>query len=300
MQCTSIAPRVASPITPQQLKEILPKICDKETSLDSKEWTQENPMLGHCAVASLVAQNLFGGELLRASLLDTPFAHMRSHYWNKFPDGAEEDFTKAQFGENYPQNLKAEPRDRSKILEYIETANRYKLLAFRLAKHLSNDNKLFDDPIYRACFETALESECQKMKFGTIITHNGNIVYQGHNKVIEELRSLCEPVCVRFSITSRTESMLGACGHAEELGLWEVAKKNISLNECDLYIAGFYPNGMPWIKKEPEHTCLRCSVQMNNAEVKTVYVPVIDRWEGITSSKALETAKAYATKDKKV
>ncbi len=300
MKLELVKSRINPPISLKELEKVLPKICDKETSQDPNGWTPTNPLWGHCAVVSLVAQNLFGGNLLRASLQDTEFAHMRSHYWNKLADGSEEDFTKPQFGEHYPQVLKAEPRDRSYVLQYIETAKRYKLLALRLAKTLNNDNPLFDDPIYRACFETALESECQKMKFGCVITHDSKIVYQGANKTIEALRSLCEQECIRFSIQSRTEQMLGACGHAEELGLWAVAKKKIPLDECELYIAGVHPNGLPWIKKEPEHTCLRCSTQMYNADVKKIFVPVVDKWIGITPKEALDTAIKYATKEKAV
>lgn len=70
-------------ITPNTFKELLPTICNRETSQDPAGWTPENPLWGHCAVVCLAAQNLFGGELLRASLTEVPgFEHMRSHYWN--------------------------------------------------------------------------------------------------------------------------------------------------------------------------------------------------------------------------
>ncbi len=301
MKCSLVTPRVASPITPEQLKQILPTICDKETSYDDKNWSSNNPLYSHCTIASLVAQNLFGGRLLSASLKEYPeYKHMKLHCVNELPDGSIEDFTKDQFGDNYPKGLKFKPKKREDLLKFLSASSRYKLLALRLSKVLSNNNPLFDDPIYRACFETALESECQKMKFGCVVTHDSKIVYQGPNKTIEVLRSLCEHECIRFSIQSRTEQMLGACGHAEELALWAVAKQNIPLNESDLYIAGFYPNGLPWLKKAPEHTCLRCSTQMYNADVKTIHVPVIDKWIGITSEEALKTATAYATKEKQV
>ncbi|OGZ06144.1 MAG: hypothetical protein A2942_04780 [Candidatus Lloydbacteria bacterium RIFCSPLOWO2_01_FULL_50_20] len=94
--------------------------------------------------------------------------------------------------------------------------------------------------------------------------------------------------------------MLGACGHAEEWGLWKLVSRRISLKKCELYIAGFYPDGFPWIKKSLEHTCLRCAVQMHNARIKAIHVPVIDHWESMTTGEALETARAYATQEKKV
>lgn len=247
-----------------------------------------------------MAQNLFGGELLRGSLTEVPgFEHMRSHYWNKLADSSVGDFTKSQFGERYPTGLKAETRDRSYVLSFPETAKRYKILALRLAKTLSNGNPLFENALYQKCFSVALDSHCQKMKFGCVVVRNGEVIYEGFNKTIEALKSLCEPKCIRFSITSRTESMLGACGHAEE-GLWEVVHRGIPIHECDLYIAGIHPNGLPWLKKQAEHTCLRCAVQMHNAKIHRVYVPVVDQWVGISTERALETALAYATQEKKV
>ena len=125
-------------ITVEEFKALLPAICDRETSPDPKHWTAENPLCGHCAVVALVAQNLFGGELLRASLAEIPeFAHMRSHYWNHLADGREIDFTAPQFGRHYPQNLKAEVRARSYVIGYPETAKRYELLVSRLTKIIS-------------------------------------------------------------------------------------------------------------------------------------------------------------------
>lgn len=288
-------------LTPKQFKALLPLICDRETSQSPDGWTENNPLWGHCAVVSLLAQNIFGGELLRASLAEIPeFAFMRSHYWNKLEDGTIEDFTKPQFGKNYPLELKAEIRNRDYAVSYSETAKRYKLLAFRLARILNYPNSLFDNEIYKKCFYAALDSPCQKMKFGCVITRNGSVIVECSNKTIEPLKSLCQPECIRFSIPSRTESMFGACGHAEEIALWETVHLGVPIHECDLYIAGLYSNGLPWFKKQVEHTCLRCAVQMYHAKIKNIYVPVFNRWEAVSTEKALETALAYATQNKKI
>src|SRR3989344_7611221 len=109
-------------VTLEQFKELLPSICDKETSSDPENWTPENPLWGHCAVVSLIAQNLFGGEPMRAPLTHIPkFSHMRSHYWNRLPDRTgtlttELDFTATQFGNEYPYGLVAEQSTRQYIL----------------------------------------------------------------------------------------------------------------------------------------------------------------------------------------
>lgn len=232
---------------------------------------------------SLAAYNLFGGIIFRTSLEGTLFAAMKSHYWNELSDGTIIDFTALQFGDEYPDlTHRVETRTRAYVLFNPETGKpreimkRYKLLCWRLAKALYPDNALFHDAMYRECFFAALGSQCQKLWFGCVITHGEQIITRQCNTPIEPLKHWCEPVCIRFSIQSRTESMLGACSHAEEFALWDAARQGIPLNECDLYIAGVYPNGMPWFKTEGEHTCMRCSVQMHQARIGSILVPTND------------------------
>lgn len=288
-------------LTPEGFAEILPQICDQETTHNPEGWTPNNPLWGHCAVVSLVAQNLFGGDLVRAALNTIPgFEDINSHYWNRLSDDSTHDFTYAQFGNRHLQHPQGEVRQRSYVLSYPETAKRYKLLALRLAKTLTNNNPLFSDQIYQECFYSALDSPCQKMKFGSVITRYGQVVYKGCNDTLKPLRSLCEPTCIRLSIQSRTESMIGACGHAEELGLWKLINEGTPLHECELYVAGLYANCLPWFKQVVEHTCLRCAAQMYLAKIVRIYVPVVDHWEWLTPEIAVETARSYALGEKKV
>lgn len=288
-------------ISPDEYLAMLCHVCDRATSMDEARWTSDNPLYAHCAVVSLVAQDLFGGTLLRATLEPYPeFAHMRSHYWNQLPDGREIDFTKEQFHGRRPAMVGI-PKLRHEVLSplYPNTTERYKLLSSRVAKKRSN-NPLFHNDIYQKCFFSALDSPCKKMKFGCVVVRGHEIVYVGNNHTIPELRSQCDSGCIRHSITSRTESMLGACGHAEEWALWKLVEQNAPLSESELYIAGFYCDGYPWMKKTPEHTCLRCAVQMHYAHIAKIYVPVVDRWEQLSTQEALRTALVYATKEKTV
>lgn len=290
----------AKDLTPDVFASLLPSLCSRETSADPDNWGPENPLWGHCAVVALVAQNLFGGEIVRASLEHVPaLAHVRSHYWNRFGDH-EIDFTWEQFGAEPPTGLIAEVRTRHYLMSNLDMRRRYQLLAWRLARAVHAGNPLFDDEIYRRCFLAALASPCQKMRFGCVMTRGAEIVYEGGNKIIEPMRRLCEPTCIRLTITSRTESMIGACGHAEEWALWDLVERGIPLKECQLYVAGTHMNGLPWLKTEPVHTCLRCSVQMHHAKIAGVNVPVIDGWRRISTEQALQTAIDYATKAKSV
>lgn len=280
-----------------QFRDVLPSVCCRDTSLDADGWSADNPLQGHCAVVSLVAQNLFGGQLLRASLENTVFASMRSHYWNLLPENREEDFTRAQFGTNFPAGLEGKIKERSYVLSYPATVERYKLWALKLAKKIQ-PNDTVDDKIYEACFYSALDSQCKKLRFGCVAVRNGEIVSRGANATIGPLAYICEPSCVRMSIQSRTDAMIGACGHAEEFVLWDLAKKNVPLNDCDVYVAGIFPNGLPIPEDNTEYSCLRCAVQMFNAGVNSVSGPMNGRWIQLPTARALETAVAYATKQK--
>ncbi len=111
----------------------------RETSLDENGWTSENPAWGHCAVASLVAQDYIGGELLRYDLKGTAFESMRSHYRNRLPSGKIHDFTEEQFQGNTPALPEPVVRAREEVLDpvkYPKTVERYKLLKERVAEVL--------------------------------------------------------------------------------------------------------------------------------------------------------------------
>jgi len=108
----------------------------KDTSATPDNWVEENPTLGHCAVISLLAQEIFGGELLRASLEGTEFAYAKSHYWNLLPDGTEVDFSAPQFEGRRPY-LIGEVRAREYLLSNGQTKLRYEML--KEAFLLNND-----------------------------------------------------------------------------------------------------------------------------------------------------------------
>jgi deoxycytidylate deaminase len=280
-------------LTPDTFAALIPSLCDRETGADPEGWTPENPLWTHCVVVSMLAQDLFGGTLLRGSLLGTAFAAMRSHYWNLLPEG-ERDFTAVQFGEEYPTNLETKTIDRSHMLSHPATVARYQELGLRLGRALSENHPLFDDERYQACYKAALLSPCQKMRFGATLVHDGGAVITDSNRTITPLASFCQTSCIRLGITSRTESMIGSCGHAEEWVLWEAVRRGLPLGQCDLYIAGLRPTSHPWIKDKPVHTCLRCSTQMWYAGLRRIYVPVQAGWAGITTEEAILTAKDYA------
>lgn len=111
-----------------RFEEILPKICKRDTSFDPNGWTEDNPFWGHCVVVSLLAQSLFGGGILGVNLKDTKFAKMKFHVWNQFPNGTEWDFTRSQFGDEYPGEIQIKSFEISTLLSYPDTQMRFNWL----------------------------------------------------------------------------------------------------------------------------------------------------------------------------
>lgn len=144
-----------SEITIQEFQELLPSVCDRETSQDREGWTPENWAWGHCAVVALLAQNVFGGDLLRSSLANDPiFYKGGSHYRNILPDGTIVDFTASQFGDDEPVLSGDVVRTRQSVLyppndaldevkkNFESTRKRYELLQWRYLK-ASNKSHTF-------------------------------------------------------------------------------------------------------------------------------------------------------------
>ncbi|MBP7770436.1 MAG: hypothetical protein KA066_00815 [Candidatus Pacebacteria bacterium] len=118
----------------KEFSETLLKVYSKETSSIPDKWDKTNPALGHCAIVALAAQDVFGGRILRSSLEGSKdYSYMKSHYWNKLPDGDEVDFTESQFQGDKPEFFEVSERTRQEILATPNTKNRYELLKAKLS-----------------------------------------------------------------------------------------------------------------------------------------------------------------------
>ena len=114
-------------MTTNDFKKLIPKVCKANTSKYPEDWISENPTQGHCAIVSVLAQDLFGGDIVRVPLLGTPYEVMKSHYFNII-NGKEYDFTLSQFKENPYLGVKRESISKEKILSSPDTKKRYDLL----------------------------------------------------------------------------------------------------------------------------------------------------------------------------
>ncbi len=118
-------------MTVKNFRKILPKICGKDTSFDPKGWDKENSFWGHSSVVSLLAQSLFGGKIYGVDLKGTQFAKMKFHLWNIFPNGKMKDFTRSQFGDEYPGELEIKQVGAAILMDDKGTLRRFKLLQER-------------------------------------------------------------------------------------------------------------------------------------------------------------------------
>lgn len=116
-------------MTKENFIQILRIVASRDTSADPENWTPQNPLWGHCAVVSLLAQDYFGGSLVRGSLAgNSKYSYLRSHYWNLLSSGEEVDFTSGQYADLNFSDLPKESRDRDHVLSYPNTQKRYLLL----------------------------------------------------------------------------------------------------------------------------------------------------------------------------
>jgi deoxycytidylate deaminase len=293
-------------VSVEELTKCLQESWSKETSADPENWSPDNPAWGQCAVTTLVAQDFLGGAITRLDLSHAPhpkIAAMRSHYFNNI-DGHDRDFSASQFpdGKNYYRDLLTAENVSQKSRGYLfaneETKRRYKRLRLSVAKKLSGNNPLFDDAIFHRCLELALDSDCQKGKYGCVAIYRGKTIAEAFNKILEPLRDCCSPECIRKSIPSRTESMIGACGHAEELALAAVRDLGVTIGKVKFFVAGFRSNGLAYIKPEADSTCIRCGVQFYINGVEKTYVPVRTKWQVVSKEAILRSAKDFALQTK--
>ncbi len=117
-------------MTIKEFKDIIPKICKADTCNLPEVWDSKNPTMGHCAIVSLLAQELFGGTIIRVSLESTLYEKLKSHYFNII-DGVEYDFTLDQFESNPYLNKERHVKNREDILSNLNTKRRYDFLKNR-------------------------------------------------------------------------------------------------------------------------------------------------------------------------
>lgn len=224
------------------------------TSQEPEKWSALNPAGGQCVPTSLVVHDFFGGRIIRLDLSKSAnhkLAEICSHYFNEV-DGKWIDFSAEQFGRHYSevQELFKNPalvseRQGKDLLKIKDVRDRYLLLRLAVARDLSGCNSLFDDSIYRKCLLLAFQSDCEKLKFGCVVTHDECQVAAGSNLKSGVSLDLSFPV-----------------------------------PKCDFYIAGVSENGL--IDTENKPPAFLDSIGLFLARGgRSVFVPVGNEWRKI-------------------
>ena len=100
---------------------------------DLPYWSAENPSRGHCVVASMVLNDLLGGQMVLAEVWrgDEQFGY---HYWNRLA-GVDIDLTGGQFLPNEEvRNPRPVDRDPTRATQYDE---QYVLFKARVSRELA-------------------------------------------------------------------------------------------------------------------------------------------------------------------
>ena len=125
--------------------------------------------------------------------------------------------------------------------------------------------------LYNRLTRTAQKSPCQKLGFACALMKRDFLTIVTYNAPLKWSKFVCDDECVRFEIPSRTQSMIGACGHAEERAIWKAIEKYKTAQDSHLYVTGVHkPSNEPMIYNRTGFSCIRCATIMNYAKVKSI------------------------------
>lgn len=123
------------------MDDFLKKSWSRESSSSKESWSAENPALGQDAATALIAQEVFGGDIVLSEFQDAEGRRV-SHYKNLVA-GRELDFTAQQFpeGTTIPAGLPSTTSftsTREYLLSNADIHERYERLKKQLLNHLSD------------------------------------------------------------------------------------------------------------------------------------------------------------------
>lgn len=165
-----------------------------------------------------------------------------------------------------------------------------------------------DDKL-RMCLSMANLTTCKKMGWGAILWNRVTdtmVAGPCSNDQLNPIKGVCSEECARLSIPSRTESMLGACAHAEEQVIWRAVRKGCTdLDQCEIFVAGVTMDGKQIVHSTPDFTCLRCATLMYQAGILGVNFRVDygDKGKGwcfVPPELALKTSYEFAIQVRKI
>ncbi len=303
------------------LQWLLRKSATRETSKTPELWTPENPLYGHCAVATVIAEDFLGGTTKRGVFPEEWRDKLGypSHYWNVLPDGTAVDLSKSQFPQDFPHDafMQEEVGEefsldvRSRILANEDTRQRYELLLERMKK-LLGANRIFNDDNFQHLWGLAFseKAKCAKMRFACAVYEEGRLIARDVNRLMteqfgkERFCSLDGSRCIRMNLPHRADPAFGDCGHAPIWCLQQVFEQRgfrpSELERLHFFEAGFYLDGAPWLRARPEYTCATCEHTFAIFGLKHIWVPLSRGWVSCETRKSFYSAADYMSGTKKV
>ncbi len=304
-----------------ELRWLLKKCASRETSAGPDQWSEDNPLFGHCAVAATIVQDFLGGKIV-SRFFPAEWAEKfkdRSHYWNVFLNGEVVDFSREQFPPDFPLDdltsgkigyPRGDDDKREYLLSVAATKQRYEMLRNRIEEYLKAQPILLNEKFMR-CWELAFSSpaKCPKMRFACLVFDGERLIAEDVNRLMSEkfgkerLCSLDGTQCVRMNVEHRLDPSLGDCGHAPIWCLkkvFDLGYRPSDLQRLDFYEAGFYLDGSPWFRSKAEYTCIACENAFAIFGLDKIWSVCDGRWKKLLTRDSFFGAAEYATSKRKV
>ena len=126
--------------------------------------------------------------------------------------------------------------------------------------------KIFADPLYRDCIQTATRSKGNE-RYGSLILKEGRVIGRGFNRAIAHPAFRLERVLKQ-----------GMANHSEVEALHDALMHLEDTQGADLYVAGFFPRtGQLFMHRT--FTCVRCIPYLQEAGIENIFVPMPDGWK---------------------
>ncbi|MFC1686865.1 hypothetical protein ACFL0E_00725 [Nanoarchaeota archaeon] len=149
------------------------------------------------------------------------------------------------------------------------------------------------------CWELAKNSDCQKMKFGSVIVLDDKMIGEGYNHAASYL--LKDSCCLREGVKSGTKSELCNAVHAEQAAMINSHHHGQDdLSMTTLYVAGIFPDGKRLIKEEPGLYCSTCARLIAEEGINEIVVPTKQGEAKLSLGNVLGTAYQFATGVKEI
>lgn len=149
------------------------------------------------------------------------------------------------------------------------------------------------------CWELASNSDCKKMKFGSVIVLDEEIIGEGYNHVAHPSRK--DSCCLRKGVKSGTRLELCNAMHSEQSSMINAHHRgHADLSNVTLYVGGIFPDGKRLIKREPGLYCTFCARPMAEERINKVVVPTKIGEAELSLTDVLRTAYQFATGIKEI